>query len=416
MNSLYKLSRKRILALAVIFVVILLFGVSFIKYLVNQYYRDQLIETENQKFVEYFEHDAFYTSEESAINYATHYSHVNDVGIKIIDDTDTVVFESILKVTKYDSYIVTVGSREYEIQIDYSNSGILIVRDREIFIINIIVISSYACLVLYIIISRRVRNKKTLSDIGQIEELIKTNRTSSQKFNYREFDGIYDSLDEYIKKIDLLQEKKIDSFNALAHDIKTPVTILLNHLESSKNSEDLIENKEAIIQSLNDLSSTASDLVGENFMGSKRNFNLSQALEKELKKYVSSFKSRNIVIDSYVLDNVFVRWNQRDFTRVIGNLLTNAFYYSDQDTKVYVKLVTSKSSYTLQVINKGEIIEESNLKKIFQKNVRLSQKGTSTGNGIGLYITKLLVEEVGATIKAENIDGENIFSIDFPRE
>jgi two-component system sensor histidine kinase ResE len=226
---------------------------------------------------------------------------------------------------------------------------------------------------------------------------------------------LYDTFYEYSTQVDLLQEKRKDGFNALAHDLKTPITILLSHLEGSTNPESLIKNKEAIIKSLENLSSTASDLVSENFQGNNSKFNISTALNKELPKYISSFGSRDITINSYILDNLYVKWNRTDFSRVLANLLTNAFYYSDTGSKVTVQLINGSTTYSLVVINVGEKIEENNLEKIFDKNVRLSNNHDNEGNGIGLYITRLLVQEAGGTIKATSKDSSNRFVIELPK-
>jgi signal transduction histidine kinase len=415
MSSLYKLSRKRILALFSIFVFLMFFGISFAAYLVNQYYREQLIEIENERFVEFFEHDFQFSGEDSAIDFATHYAHVNNLQLLITDEEENVIFESARPVVDYSTYGLEVNDRIFNIKIDYTNSNVLLIRDKEIMIMYYIIVPIYFITILYIVVSRRAKNKRILSDLGQIEYLISNRKTSSKSFNYSELNNLYDTFYEYSTQVDLLQEKRKDGFNALAHDLKTPITILLSHLEGSTNPESLIKNKEAIIKSLENLSSTASDLVSENFQGNNSKFNISTALNKELPKYISSFGSREIKINSYILDNLYVKWNRTDFSRVLANLLTNAFYYSDTGSKVTVQLINGSTTYSLVVINVGEKIEENNLEKIFDKNVRLSNNHDNEGNGIGLYITRLLVQEAGGTIKATSKDSSNRFVIELPK-
>ncbi|GEM_PF-2473747 len=415
MSSLYKLSRKRILALLSLFLFLMLFGISFATYLVNQYYREQLIEIENERFIEFFEHDYQFSGEDSAIDFATHYAHVNNLELFITDDDENIIYESENPVKEYSTYELEINNRIFNVKIDYSNSNVILIRDKEILIMYYIIVPMYFITILCIVISRRVKNKKILTDLCQIEYLISNRKTSDKLFNYSELNDLYNTFYEYSTKVDLLQEKRKDGFNALAHDLKTPITILLSHLEGLTNPEDIIKNKDAIIKSLENLSSTASDLVSENFQGNNSRFNISKALGKELGKYISSFSSREMTINSYILDGLYVKWNRTDFSRVLGNLLTNAFYYSDSGSEVTVQLINGITTYSLVVINHGEIIDMNDLERIFDKNVRLSDSAINKGNGIGLYITRLLVQEAGGTIKASSSDSSNRFTIKLPK-
>ena len=415
MSSLYKLSRKRILALFSLFLFLMLFGISFATYLVNQYYREQLIEIENERFIEFFEHDYQFSGEDSAIDFATHYAHVNNLKLFITDEDENIIYESESPVKEYSTYELEINNRIFNVKIDYSNSNVILIREKEILIMYYIIVPMYFITILYIVISRRVKNKKILTDLGQIEYLISNRKTSDKLFNYSELNDLYNTFYEYSTKVDLLQEKRKDGFNALAHDLKTPITILLSHLEGLTNPEDIIKNKDAIIKSLENLSSTASDLVSENFQGNNSRFNISKALNKELGKYISSFSSREMTINSYILDGLYVKWNRTDFSRVLGNLLTNAFYYSDSGSEVTVQLINGVTTYSLVVINHGEIIDAKDLERIFDKNVRLSDSAINKGNGIGLYITRLLVQEAGGTIKASSSDSSNRFTIELPK-
>ncbi len=415
MSSLYKLSRKRILALFALFLFLILFGISFATYLVNQYYREQLIEIENERFIEFFEHDYQFSGEDSAIDFAAHYAHVNNLKLFITDEDENVIYESESPVKEYSTYELEINNEVLKIKIDYSNSNVILIREKEILIMYYIIVPMYLITILYIVVSRRAKNKKILADLGQIEYLISNRKTSDKSFNYSELNDLYSTFYEYSTKVDLLQEKRKDGFNALAHDLKTPITILLSHLEGLTNPEDIIKNKDAIIKSLENLSSTASDLVSENFQGNNSRFNISKALTKELEKYISSFSSREMIINSYILDDFYVKWNRTDFSRVLGNLLTNAFYYSDSGSEVTVQLINGVTTYSLVVINHGEIINMNDLERIFDKNVRLSDSAINKGNGIGLYITRLLVQEAGGTIKASSSDSSNRFTIELPK-
>ncbi len=412
MNSLYARSRKRILFLFALSILIIGGLANVATQIVNNYYSDELIEDENRKFVDLFKHTIEFESEGDAISYASHYTHINEVDIIILRNHE-IIFESerVPEATK--TYEFAYNDNTYQISLDNSRNSILVIKDRETYFINIISIVAILVLLVYVVISRRIRNKKVLYDISSIDELIKSNDDPKIDLNYIELQEIYNAFYNKIKTIDLMEEKRKDNLNGLVHDLKTPITILLNHLEDINSLEDLITNKDAVRKSLEELSNTSSDLISENFMGVKRDFNLSENLKNELETYVSTFKSKNITLKCNLLNDVHVKWNKRDFGRVLRNLLTNAYYYSNPDTTVYVNLMHSKETYSLKIINSGQVIKQQDLKRIFEKSVRDNQEDNVEGNGLGLYITKLLVEEIGATIFADSKGDENIFTIEF---
>lgn len=415
MNSLFKLSGKRILSLYITSLLIIFVGAGFVTTIVNNYYENELIESENNQFIDLFVHMSEHTGESNAFSFATHYSNTQNVGIVALDDDGLRAFETEKQVNEYRAYFIESDGRNLTILIDSSNSASTIIRDREEYIINVVLIISFFILLTYIIFSRRYRNKKTVSDIKKIQHLLDSTENVFVHFNFLEFHTIFLEVKEKMSMIDLLQEKRNENLNGLVHDLKTPVTILMNHITSAENSEDLFNNKEAILQSLEDLNGIATDLISDKFRGEQRTINISAYLRKEISKYDSSFKSKNITIKSSILQDANAKWNKRDLARVLRNLLTNAFYYSYPNTVVYVNLLNGIDNYELQIINSGQLIKQSLLSRIFEKSSRNEENQNKDSNGIGLYITKLLVEEVGATIKATSSETENIFTILIPK-
>ena len=414
MNSLYRRSRKRILFLFAISILII-GGIANVGYrIVNNYYGWQIIDNENQKFVEMFGHTVESESEWEAIAYAEHYTVINKSNIIVYVEGEQ-IFETEEPPENFKDYYVSGDGNVYTISIDNSNNTLLSIFAQEEYFINIISISVIGILMIYTVISRRMHNQRVLYDISSIEELIDDNTDKKDDLNYSELQDIYDDFYSKIRTIDLMEEKRKDNLNGLVHDLKTPITILLNHLEDIDTLEDLLLNKEVVRKSLEELSITASNLISENFASDVKEFNLSVNLEKELQTYISTFNSKNISIKYNILDDVMIKWNKRDFGRVLRNLLTNAFYYSNPDTTVYVNLTNNKGHYKLQIFNTGSLIKEEDFSRIFNKNIRDEESENTEGNGLGLYITKLLVEEIGAKIYASSNETQNIFTIEFTK-
>ena len=92
--------------------------------------------------------------------------------------------------------------------------------------------------------------------------------------------------------------------------------------------------------------------------------------------------------------------------RAFGNLLKNAINYSFENTTIYINVEEKENKIYISFKNKGEKIPEYKLDKIFDKFYRVDDSRTSStgGAGLGLAITKEIIELHGGTISVKNDD------------
>jgi two-component system heavy metal sensor histidine kinase CusS len=102
--------------------------------------------------------------------------------------------------------------------------------------------------------------------------------------------------------------------------------------------------------------------------------------------------------------------------RALGNLLSNAIRHTARGGTVSVRIATGPSGETeVSVENPGEAIPTEHLQRIFERFHRVdpSRQKTSDGVGLGLAITKSIVQAHGATVMAACVDGWTRFQIRF---
>jgi signal transduction histidine kinase len=408
MHSLFLLSRKRILFLYFAIFILVIIGVNIGTRIVNNYYRDEIIEQENVEFMEMFFHMMSYSDEETAIESAIHFSHINNTTYRILKNGDLFI-ESTTTPSDFKSYYNLVNGDEYVFEIDNSNNTSTIIRENEVFIINIIVFTALSLVALYYIYSRRQREVRTVHDIKLIQKLLENHEECNHQFKFHEFHQIYHDVLQNLNTIDLLMEKRIDNLNALIHDLKTPLTILKHHLQEDEN---ITKNKQAIISSLNDLTTIASDLIAEKFHGVHIKINASKLISNEIEKYIQTFRTKNIKLDIDIALNLYIKFNKRDLIRVLQNILTNAYYYSYDDSVVTISLQKQENYVKLLITNIGDKMDKMQIAYIFNKDT--STRQDKQKNGLGLHVTKLLLEDANANITVSSDDSGNHFHINFP--
>ena len=127
-----------------------------------------------------------------------------------------------------------------------------------------------------------------------------------------------------------------------------------------------------------------------------------EAKHKEIDFVVQGEPSETVLSDPYQLRQVFI------------NLLTNAVHATGPKGKVSVSIRPEGEGVTLEIADSGEGIPEENLERIFEPF--FSTKSTGVGTGLGLFVTRGIIEKLGGAIEVESDAGKGTsFKIHLPR-
>jgi signal transduction histidine kinase len=103
---------------------------------------------------------------------------------------------------------------------------------------------------------------------------------------------------------------------------------------------------------------------------------------------------------------------------IFNNLISNAVKYNKEGGTVEVCLCNQGPNFEIRVSDTGIGMNQDDCNKIFKDFVRIKNSKTKeiTGSGLGLSITKTMVEQYNGTIKVESKPDEgSTFSISLPR-
>ena len=91
--------------------------------------------------------------------------------------------------------------------------------------------------------------------------------------------------------------------------------------------------------------------------------------------------------------------------RVLTNLIDNARKYSPPDGPIFVTVTEGPSTISVSVRDEGPGIPKERRAEVFDRFKRLGEKPQKPGAGLGLYITRSLVEAHGGTIRVDEAPG-----------
>ena len=210
-------------------------------------------------------------------------------------------------------------------------------------------------------------------------------------------------------------------------EMRTPLTSIRGFSQTLLNSWDKLddESKKKFVKIIEEQSNRLINLVENILTVSKMNVdkpkfkqvNVNSSIEKVVQMILQKYKEYNIVLN---LNKSLpcAKLDEDKFQQVMTNLLDNACKYSKPDKDIIVTTSFSpENKISIKVIDHGIGIDPMAREKIFEKFVRLENHLTSTtqGNGLGLYITKNLVESMQGTITAYSIPNISTeFWVEFP--
>ncbi len=218
-----------------------------------------------------------------------------------------------------------------------------------------------------------------------------------------------------------------DEFIAtVSHELRTPLTSIRGFSQTLLNSWDKIkdEDKKKFIGIIEEQSNRLIHLV-ENILSVSKMSTENQVMKRvnvnnSIKKVIPLIKEqyKNHRFETEFLDSLpDARLDEDKFQQIITNLLDNAAKYSEPGTKVTIATEIVNGMITIKVKDEGVGIKKEDYDKVFQKFSRLENHLTSKtqGNGLGLYITKQLVEKMGGEISFSGRENKGtVFEIKFP--
>lgn len=111
------------------------------------------------------------------------------------------------------------------------------------------------------------------------------------------------------------------------------------------------------------------------------------------------------------------KWDYGRLQQALGNLLDNAIKYSDEETTITTKVWRTPGKAHISVHNEGAAIPSTAVDQLFRPYGRLQSASNQKGFGLGLYITRCIVEAHGGELRLEHPTGENqgtTFTFDLP--
>lgn len=213
-----------------------------------------------------------------------------------------------------------------------------------------------------------------------------------------------------------LEQARLDFFSAVSHELKTPITIIKGQLSGMLDgvgayadrdkylarSLTVVRQMEGLVQELLTISRIekgSGELQAEPV-------NLAELVRLCVLEYTDLFEQKEQRLYTEISEDIWGCADPNLLKKALRNVLSNASIYSPPEAEIYVAVKGDNTGTTISVENAGVKISVAALPHLFDAfyRVEASRNRQTGGSGLGLYLTKMILEKYGGTIHISNTE------------
>ena len=254
---------------------------------------------------------------------------------------------------------------------------------------------------------RDMTKKITKISSENLEEKVTVPKTGDEIEDLAEtFNGLLDRLDSAFSR-----ERQF--IGDLAHELKTPLTILRGEIELAlAKKRTANEYKQTLEEALADTKGLAVtlanilDLAWSRTDAKKESVNLSETVVEIVEVAKKLALAKKQIIKTRVKKNIFVLGKKDKLSRAILNLVDNAIKFSPEKGIIEIELLEKKDRAVIKVSDNGVGVSKADLPHVFERFYRGKRVTKMAGTGLGLAITSAIIKAHGGMVEIKNKRGK----------
>jgi signal transduction histidine kinase len=351
-----------------------------------------------------------------------------NIRILLVEETGKEIQHKILTIFNKFNGIITDGSDSDEIPLEFrfkdiENFKLKILNSKLFTEIGFLIVDKNKSLII---------ESKNISSIDMTESIGLSSYSNSHRIS-KSYASIFEALwnqAELYDKLKVQDRLQKEFINVAAHELRNPVQSLLGYSDILMNTTGNIERYRNFVVTINQSTKRLARLINkvlnvtqlenELLLLNKEKFSLEKLILEIVREYNNNMHllNKNQLVIKYeprLIDNHntssesgrnfgYVLADRTLIIQVIMNILENAVEFTDRGT-ITLRLDEDRTTHEilLTISDSGRGIDPEILPNLFTKFVSKSRKGT----GLGLYISRKIIETHGGKIWAENCYNEN---------
>lgn len=225
---------------------------------------------------------------------------------------------------------------------------------------------------------------------------------------------------KHIQDLEELNQSKLRFFTNISHEFRTPLTLIVGQIETLLQVQSFTPSIYGKILGIYKSSLQLRELITELLDFRKQE-------QGHMKIKVSQHNIVEFIYENYLLfqeyarskqinltfqketDEIIVWYDQKQLQKVVNNLLSNALKHTQSEDSIIIKIKVEQEQAIIEIRDTGTGIAKQDIDKIFDRfyqTEQLDSLSTGAGTGIGLALTKGIIELHHGKIRVESKLGE----------
>lgn len=260
------------------------------------------------------------------------------------------------------------------------------------------------------------KHLKDMYDGKEVEPLVDSEFSKEFKEIIKYINNISNGFENAKQEGIKSERMKTELITNVSHDIKTPLTSIINYVdllkkeniknEKAKEYIDVLDGKSQRLKKLTEDLVEASKASSGNVNLNIERINIVELIKQTTGEFEDKFKEKKLeIISNLPKDDVYINADSRYMYRIIENLFSNISKYALESSRVYIDIKNNdlKVKISLKNISKEKLNISS--EELMQRFVRGDKSRTTEGSGLGLSISQSLTE-LQKGIFSLNVDGD----------
>ncbi|MGL5694448.1 MAG: sensor histidine kinase [Peptostreptococcaceae bacterium] len=267
----------------------------------------------------------------------------------------------------------------------------------------------------FFLISRNI--DKVIKDFKYISQNKDTNRKFKLAYPDKKSEKLLVEINEYLKENQRYKLKYVKreeeirkEIENISHDLRTPLTSIRGYLElindeditenEKKSYVDIIEKRAKVLQNLIQDFYDLSRLENNDYNFNMEVIDINKELREQILMFYNDFEGKGIEVDIKLEEcPVFVNLDKGAIERVFYNLIQNATKYSK--SKFCILLNRNDEGVSIELKNDVDGIDKEELDLLFNRFYMRDSSRSKDSSGLGLTITKFLIQSMNGEIEVE---------------
>ncbi len=244
-----------------------------------------------------------------------------------------------------------------------------------------------------------------------VDHLNSGNRDMAEAVNHIG-EGLHNAVEESLKS----ERLKTDLITNVSHDIKTPLTSIINYVDLLKRENienekvkgyiEILDNKSQRLKHLTEDLVEVSRVSSGNINLSMARLNFVELVHQTIGEFNEKFQAKNLeLITNLPKESVVIIADGRRLWRIIENLYNNIAKYAMENTRVYADLTSADGKAQFSIKNISAQALNFSGDELTERFIRGDVSRSTEGSGLGLSIAKSLTESQGGEFKIY-LDGD----------